>query len=55
MPKDFRRALNLVSGQRMQVQLTDGKVKFTPEKTVANLRGRLPGLDAQIVRDADRA
>ena len=54
IPKDIRRALNLVSGQRMAVQLNDGKVEFIPEKTVASLRGRWPGMDTRIVRDADR-
>ena len=54
IPKDIRRALNLVSGQRMAVQLNDGKVEFIPEKTVASLRGRWPGIDTRIVRDADR-
>ena len=54
IPKEIRRALNLVSGQRMAVQLNDGKVEFIPEKTVASLRGRWPGLDTRVVRDADR-
>ena len=54
IPKDIRRALNLVSGQRMAVQLNDGKVEFIPEKTVASLRGRWPGMNTRIVRDADR-
>ena len=54
IPKDIRRALNLVSGQRMAVQLNDGKVEFIPEKTVASLRGRWPGMDTRVVRDADR-
>ena len=54
IPKEIRRALNLVSGQRMAVQLNDGKVEFIPEKTVASLRGRWPGMDTRIVRDVDR-
>ena len=54
IPKDIRRTLNLVSGQSMVVQLKDGKVEFTPEKTVANLRGRWPRLDTSAERDADR-
>ena len=54
IPKDIRRALNLVAGQRMEVELNGGKVEFIPEKTVASLRGRWPGLDTRIVRDADR-
>jgi AbrB family looped-hinge helix DNA binding protein len=54
IPKDIRRALNLVSGQRMEVQLNGDKVEFIPEKTVASLRGRWPGMDTHVVRDADR-
>ena len=54
IPKDIRRALKLVSGQRMEVQLNGNKVEFTPEKTIASLRGRWPGMDTRVVRDADR-
>ena len=54
IPKDIRRALNLVSGQRMEVQLNGNKVEFTPEKTITSLRGRWPGMDSRVVRDADR-
>ncbi len=54
IPKDIRRALNLVAGQRMEVKLNGDKVEFIPEKTVASLRGRWPGMDTQVVRDADR-
>jgi AbrB family looped-hinge helix DNA binding protein len=54
IPKDIRRALNLVSGQRMEVKLNGDKVEFVPEKTVASLRGRWPGMDTRVVRDADR-
>ena len=54
IPKDIRRTLNLVSGQRMEVQLNGNKVEFTPEKTIASLRGRWPGMDTRVVRDADR-
>ena len=54
IPKDIRRALQLVAGQRMEVRLHEGKVEFVPEKTIASLRGRWPGMDTTIVRDADR-
>jgi AbrB family looped-hinge helix DNA binding protein len=54
IPKDIRRALNLVSGQRMEVQLNGDKVVFIPEKTIASLRGRWPGVDTRVERDADR-
>ena len=54
IPKYIRRALNLVSGQRMEVKLNGDKVEFIPEKTLASLRGRWPGMDTRVVRDADR-
>jgi AbrB family looped-hinge helix DNA binding protein len=54
IPKQIREALNLISGQRMQVSLIKGRVTFEPEKTMAAMRGRWPGLDTKIVRDADR-
>jgi AbrB family looped-hinge helix DNA binding protein len=54
IPKEIREALNLFSGQRMEVKLNKGKVEFVPEKTILSYRGRWPGVDSTIVRDADR-
>lgn len=54
IPKEIRDILHLKSGQRMAVRLVDGKVEFVPEKTLASLRGRWPGLDTHIERDGDR-
>jgi len=38
----------------MDVKLNGDKIEFIPEKTVASLRGRWPGTDTRVVRDADR-
>lgn len=38
----------------MEVKLNKGKVEFVPEKTILSYRGRWPGIDSTIVRDADR-
>ena len=54
IPKDIREALKLVAGQRMEVRLSDGKVEFVPEKSISSYRGRWPGLDSTVQRDADR-
>lgn len=54
IPKDIREALHLVAGQRMEVRLNDGKVEFVPEKSILSYRGRWPGIDSTVVRDADR-
>ena len=52
IPKDIREALHLVAGQRMEVRLNDGKVEFVPEKSILSYRGRWPGIDSTVVRDA---
>lgn len=54
IPKDIREALNLVSGQRMQVQLNQGKVEFVPEPSIESMRGIWPGMDSTFTREADR-
>ena len=54
IPKEIRRALRLVAGQRLEARLVDGKVELTPEVTIAQMRGRWPGIDATIVRETDR-
>lgn len=53
IPEDVRGTLNLVPGHRLNVQLCGDKVMFTPEKTVASLRGRWPGIDTHIDRAND--
>ena len=54
IPKDIRSALNLVAGQRMEVQLNGDKVELIPDQTVASLSGRWPGVGTRVVRGADR-
>ena len=54
IPKEIRVALNLVAGQRMLVQLNQGKVEFVPEPSIQSMRGIWPGMDSTFVREADR-
>ncbi len=54
IPKSVRLALGLQQGQRLQVRVKGDKVELEPEKSVATLKGRWPGLETKVVRDADR-
>jgi AbrB family looped-hinge helix DNA binding protein len=54
IPKDIREALNLFSGQRMEVRLNNGMVEFSPEKSIASYRGRWIGIDSNVMRENDR-
>lgn len=54
IPKAVRQALGLQQGQRLQVRVLGDKLELEPEKSVATLKGRWPGLDTKVVREADR-
>jgi AbrB family looped-hinge helix DNA binding protein len=54
IPKSVRQALGLQQGQRLQVRVQGDKVELEPEKSVATLKGRWPGLETKVVREADR-
>jgi AbrB family looped-hinge helix DNA binding protein len=54
IPKEIREALQLFAGQRMEVRLNEGKVEFVPEQSILSYKGRWPGIDSTVVRDADR-
>ncbi len=54
IPKSVRQALGLQQGQRLQVRVLGDKVELEPEKSVATLKGRWPGLETKVVREADR-
>ena len=54
IPKEIREALKLCAGQRMQARLNGDTVEFVPEKSILSYRGRWPGLDSTVVREADR-
>ncbi|MFM2276318.1 MAG: hypothetical protein RL211_2190 [Pseudomonadota bacterium] len=53
IPKDVRRALQLVAGQRVEVRAEGGKVVLEPELPMRAARGMLPGLDASVPNDPE--
>ena len=44
----------LVAGQRMQVIAYGNRIEMIPEQKIGNMRGFLPGIDTEVVREDDR-
>ena len=55
IPRDIRRALSLVPGQRLEARLKGDRIELVPIQPMAAMRGLLPGLDAAVDNvDAER-
>ena len=54
IPKDVREQLHLVPGQKVQVIPYEGRVEIIPERSIAEMRGFLKGIDTSSERDGDR-
>ena len=54
IPRRVRESLGLKPGQKIHVLEYDGRIELVPERTLAEMRGFLPGLDTTVERDEDR-
>jgi len=54
IPKEIRKALHLVPGEKLQVFYYQHRLEFVPMKDIKKMRGFLKGIDTQIERDQDR-
>jgi AbrB family looped-hinge helix DNA binding protein len=54
IPQAVRQAMGLVSGVKLQVIQFEDRIELIPLRTAQSLRGTLPGLDTEVVRDDDR-
>ena len=54
IPKEVRRKLGLVPGQKVQVVLYEDRVELIPVKPVRRTRGFLKGIDTRVPREDDR-
>jgi AbrB family looped-hinge helix DNA binding protein len=54
IPKAIREALGLVSGQKIQAILYDGRIELVPVDTPQSARGFLRGIDTNVRREEDR-
>ena len=54
IPKEVREALEIKSGQKVQVMAYKDSIELIPLKPIRELRGFLKGIDTEGPRDRDR-
>jgi AbrB family looped-hinge helix DNA binding protein len=54
IPKEVRKKLRLVPGQKVQMVLYEDRVELIPVKPVRSMRGFLKGIDTRVPREDDR-
>ncbi len=54
IPKAIREALNIQSGQKVQVVRYENRIELIPIRPIKSSRGFLKGIDTSIEREADR-
>lgn len=54
IPKAIRERMGLRAGQRIHAIEFDGRIELVPEKSPAELRGLLRGMDTSVPREGDR-
>lgn len=55
IPKEVRRQLRVMKGQKMQIIVRNGIILLLPERSLKELRGVLQGIDLKGIREEGRA
>lgn len=55
IPKDVRKALNLVAGQRLEARVVGGHVELVPVLPMSAIRGMCPGINTDVPNDPEDA
>ena len=53
IPKDVRKALNLVAGQRLEARVVGDHVELIPELPISSIRGMCRGIDTDVPDDVE--
>jgi AbrB family looped-hinge helix DNA binding protein len=53
IPKEVRRMLNVMSGQKMTVLAYDNRIVLIPTRPIQAARGSLKGMDSTIQREEE--
>jgi AbrB family looped-hinge helix DNA binding protein len=54
IPKEIRRKLGLLPGQKIQVVLYGDRIELIPVRSAKRMRGFLKGIDTRVLREGDR-
>lgn len=54
IPKDVRKSLGILPGQKIEVITYEGRAEFVPVRDMKKMRGFLRGIKTDIPRDDDR-
>lgn len=54
IPKAIREALNIQSGQKVQVVRYQNRIELIPVRSIKSSRGFLKGIDTSVEREEDR-
>ena len=55
IPKEIRKKLGLVPGQKFQIVLYGDRVELIPVRPIRRMRGFLKGIATRVPREDDRA
>ena len=53
IPKDVRKALNLVAGQRLEARVVGDHVELVPELPISSIRGMCRGINTDVPNDIE--
>ena len=54
IPREARESLHIRPGQRLQVLVYNGQLRFIPIRALRELRGAYKGVGSKVDRDDDR-
>ena len=54
IPKEIRRRLGLLPGQKVQVVVYGDRIELIPVRAAKRMRGFLKGIDTRVPREGDR-
>lgn len=54
IPREVRRQLGVMKGQKLQIIVRNGIISLLPERALKELRGALQGMDLKGIREEGR-